>query len=263
MEINKRSFSVLTRFSACASTYEENARFQKIIADELITLIPQEVKPGPILEIGCGTGLLTRLLIKLFPDSKVHALDLSAAMIAQNKTRFPSYIHWYTADILHFKSTLQFPLLVSNCALHWLESLEEGFRNIYHLTRPGGKLVISMMIDGTLAELHETRKRIAPHKIPPGRLPQTSKVLDTLRKTGFNIPHFESKTHKMHYPSASSFLRILHDTGVTGGAISQAHQPLNRTELNQLIESYETSYKDENQGVRATYHTLFVVAERI
>jgi malonyl-CoA O-methyltransferase len=262
MKAKNLSTSIRTRFSASASTYEENARFQKMIANELITFIPREIKPSILLEIGCGTGLLTRLLIKLFPDSKIHALDLSAAMIAQNKTRLPSHIQWHIADILHFKSEIQFPLVVSNCALHWLESIPEGFRNIYHLIQPGGSLVISIMIDGTLAELHEARKKIAPNKIPPGRLPKINEVLDHLKKINFNIYHFEEKTHRMSYPTVSSFLRVLHDTGVTSGAISQAHQPLNRTELNRLIESYETSYSDAGQGVRATYRTLFIVAER-
>jgi malonyl-CoA O-methyltransferase len=264
MKANKRFASVLIRFSASASTYEENARFQKKVAQELIKHIPHDSDSDFLLEIGCGTGLLTRLLYEHFPKSQIYALDQSPSMIAENQTQFSSPVNlsWHVADICNFKSLIQFPLVVSNCALHWLESLEEGFQNIYNLTQPRGKLVISIMIDGTLTELHETRKKIAPHKIPLGRLPQTNEVLNSLKKTHFNIHQAEEKVYTMYYSSARSFLRILHDTGVTGGSISQAHQSLNRTELNRLMESYETTYHSDGQGVRATYHTLFVVAEK-
>jgi malonyl-CoA O-methyltransferase len=226
--------------------------------------MPHDSKPDLLLEIGCGTGLLTRLLYNRFAKSQIHALDLSPSMIAKNQAQFPSNLNivWHAANILNFKSSNQFSLVVSNCALHWLESLKEGFHNIYDLTRPQGKLVISIIVDGTLTELQETRKKIAPNKIPPGRLPQINEVLNSLKESRFNIHQSEDKVYTMYYSSARSFLRILHDTGVTGGPISQAHQPLNRTELNRLIESYETTYKSKSQGVRATYHTLFVVAEK-
>lgn len=43
--------------------YEENAHIQKVVARELINLVPEK-KYNTIFEIGAGTGILTRNIVK-------------------------------------------------------------------------------------------------------------------------------------------------------------------------------------------------------
>ena len=50
------------RFKRSVESYEENAPVQRRIADHLFELLQGilDYQPDKILEIGCGTGLLTR-----------------------------------------------------------------------------------------------------------------------------------------------------------------------------------------------------------
>ena len=67
------------RFAKAASTYEDQAAIQHIVADELLTSLYPLVAapPSSILEVGCCTGLLTRRLLERFPDvGSFTAVDL-------------------------------------------------------------------------------------------------------------------------------------------------------------------------------------------
>ena len=50
------------RFSKCITTYDENAKIQKRMAEKLFSLLERS-NFDKILEIGCGTGLLTKIAI--------------------------------------------------------------------------------------------------------------------------------------------------------------------------------------------------------
>ena len=65
----------------------------------------------------------------------------------------------------------------------------------------------------------------------------------------------------MVYPDAKSFLRRLHDQGVTGGAYSAGKRPLTAGELAQLCAYYDAHFPAAGGGVRATYEVLYVTAE--
>ena len=49
------------RFSRKLESYNENAKVQKQMCEKLLSYIPKDRKYENILEIGCGTGLLTKL----------------------------------------------------------------------------------------------------------------------------------------------------------------------------------------------------------
>ena len=51
-------FLVKERFRKCLKTYDDNAIVQKIMAQNLVSELEQK-KYNKVLEIGCGTGILT------------------------------------------------------------------------------------------------------------------------------------------------------------------------------------------------------------
>ena len=51
------------RFSKCITTYDENAKIQKRMAEKLFSLLERN-DFDKILEIGCGTGLLTKIAVE-------------------------------------------------------------------------------------------------------------------------------------------------------------------------------------------------------
>ena len=160
--------TVRHRFSAAATTYDAHARVQNAVAAKLVRLIPSSDSIARILEVGCGTGALTRHLLGNFPKATIDAIDISPKMIDSARRNFSAAptIHWHVADARNFRGRKHYELIASNCALHWVNPLLEGLHNLARLLKPGGQLIFSIMLDGTLHELHEARLRIAPEKQP-------------------------------------------------------------------------------------------------
>ena len=256
--------TVSRRFSSAAATYHALASVQKAVGHNLVRLLSTAGNPERILEAGCGTGILTMALLHRFPNAHLDAIDLSPAMLAEARRIFPreERITWIAADAVHYRGAVPYDLIVSNCALHWIDPLLEGLYNLVAQLRPGGRLIFSIMLHGTLDELHSARLRVAPHKPPQGRLPRINEVADSLELCGARILESTEEIQTGAYPSATEMLRILHDLGLTGGAISQAAVPLNRSEIARLIADYDTHYAGENGGVTASYKVGYFIADK-
>ena len=74
--------TIKNSFGNAASTYEREGLIQSRIARQLNDKIPSRLNKciDNILEIGCGTGKLTRCLIDRFPDARFTINDLSPEM---------------------------------------------------------------------------------------------------------------------------------------------------------------------------------------
>ena len=64
--LSRRSAEVATSFGARAGSYELHADLQRGVAERLARLLPPLDAPR-VLELGCGTGLLSRHLIERYP----------------------------------------------------------------------------------------------------------------------------------------------------------------------------------------------------
>ena len=255
--------TIQQRFSAAATTYDAHARVQNAVAAKLVRLIPPSDSVAHILEVGCGTGALTRHLLGSFPDATIDAIDISPKMIETASRSFSAAptIHWHVADARSFHGAHRYELITSNCALHWLDPLLEGLHNLAQRLKSGGQFTFSIMLDGTLLELRESRLRVAPDKQPEGRLPRLSEVIDSLELSGCSVLESLEETEVELYPSATKFLRAIHDMGVTGGAVSRALTPLTRGELSRLITDYDAHYRSDDNVV-ATYEVGYITATK-
>lgn len=257
--------SVAGRFSAAAETYEGPADVQRAVAARLLEWLPdprEARSPDRILELGCGTGILTRELAARYPAAGLVATDVSGDMIrVASRLAAPSRpIEWAVADARTLSSTVPFPLVVSSCALHWASPFEETARNIARLLSPRGWLVAALMVDGTLAELRAARLAVAPDAAPRGRLPTDSEVHAALGAAGLAVDRMTCFDLTSRHDSARAFLRSIHEQGVTGGAVSSGPRPLTRRELAGLMEWYDARWPAEGGGVHATYRVCCVRA---
>lgn len=243
------------RFSAAAETYDRHARPQQALALSVISMLP-EIYPEQILELGAGTGQLTRLLAGRFPDVLIDAVDLADKMVERSRERFrrAPQITWMVGDAQVWRGTDPYPLVVSSAALHWARDLVATFENIHANLEPGGYFALGMMLKGTLRELRELRNTIAPEKSPNLSLPTYEQTRDWLHAAGFKLERCKHSEEEIFYENATDFLAAIHEQGVTGGKVSTGSAPLTRTELNQLIDDYQINYSADD-GVYATYET--------
>ncbi len=90
--------------------------------------IPKDLKPKRILELGCGTGNLSELIVKTYPDAQKVLVDISEEIINQCKNRLGNNdtIEYCQKDInaLNFPAD-SFDLIISSITIHHLQHHEK------------------------------------------------------------------------------------------------------------------------------------------
>ncbi|MGF7119492.1 class I SAM-dependent methyltransferase [Methanobacterium oryzae] len=133
---------------------EEAAEFDELILkliphykemiNALISSIPFNREDSiKVLDLGCGTGTISKNLKEKFPNAKVSCLDLAENMIEMAKIKLNKYndIHYITGDFYHFKFSEKYDVIISSLALHHLvtdEDKKEFFAKIYEALNPDG-----------------------------------------------------------------------------------------------------------------------------
>ena len=256
--------SVTARFSAASATYHKKADVQTSVAEKLLSLASAAGPIEHILEIGCGTGRLTELLLVHFPRVTIDAMDVSREMIDQARHRLSEHhrVRWFVSDLKTFDVPVSYRLIVSSSSMHWISPVEDGLSRVADLLEADGELVVSLMLHGTLGELRTTRLDVARHKPPFGRLPLAGEVLCGLKRAGLRVLAKRQETIRKDYVSAEAFLRTIHEQGLTGGIFSSSRCPLTRGELRRLTAGYEAQYSNGGSGVFASYEVLYLRATK-
>src|SRR5262245_59994510 len=110
---------------------------------DLIGALPA-FDPDLVVDLGCGTGRIARLLAERFPAAAVQGVDSSASMLAEAAAEGESRIEWRQADIARWAPDRPVGLLFSNAALHWLPDHAALFRRLLDGVAPGGVLAVQM-----------------------------------------------------------------------------------------------------------------------
>jgi tRNA (cmo5U34)-methyltransferase len=115
-------------------------------------LIP--AAPAHIVELGCGEGLLARVLLEAFPDARVHGLDGSATMLARSRNALAGFGQRFegTEFELAGRAWRQFPwpldACVSSLVIHHLDGDGKRalFKDIAAALAPGGVFLIADLV---------------------------------------------------------------------------------------------------------------------
>lgn len=102
-----------------------------------------DLPPGPLFELGCGTGPHARAIVARWPDRTVTAIDNSAAMLAEAASE-PSAIRWLNADIASWQADAPAALIYSNATLHWLNRHAQLFPRLFGMLAEAGVLAVQM-----------------------------------------------------------------------------------------------------------------------
>jgi trans-aconitate 2-methyltransferase len=97
------------------------------------------------LDLGCGSGRLTELLLRRLPHGHVIAVDRSANMLDAARRHLASEFDGRVDDVQRSLDEIEFrevaDLAFSNAALHWIKDHPRLFQAIFESLRPGGWLV--------------------------------------------------------------------------------------------------------------------------
>ena len=162
------------------------------------------IEPRPnmrIIDLGCGTGELTRELHEQLSASETLGIDSSESML--QKASSSATLHFQLGDIESFVADRPFDLLFSNAALHWIPNHERLFTRLMPLLAPNGQIAIQMPANHD----HPSHRIAAELATSFGIEPRTVNILapesyaDLLHRLGFQRQHVRLQVYGHVLPS--------------------------------------------------------------
>lgn len=121
-----------------------------------------------ILDLGAGTGLLTKYLFEKYPKAEFTLIDISEEMLKLAKNRFQRYnnFKYITADYLEhdFKN---FDIIISSLSIHHIEDEDKKklYKKIYDALNPEGIFLNADQVIGSTPNIDKTYQRSWIEKI--------------------------------------------------------------------------------------------------
>jgi trans-aconitate 2-methyltransferase len=109
---------------------------------DLIARIPVE-HPRKVVDLGCGTGNVTRMLRSRWPAARITGVDGSPQMLAEAR-KAAADIGWEQSDVAAWNPPEKVDLVFSNAALHWLDDHAGLFARLCAHIAAGGVLAVQM-----------------------------------------------------------------------------------------------------------------------
>ncbi|MBN2011786.1 methyltransferase domain-containing protein [candidate division KSB1 bacterium] len=119
----------------------KNERAQPSI--DLVSRIHTNYSPTSIIDIGCGPGNSSQVLVERWPDVKVVGLDNSPSMIEKAKQDYPGQ-EWILADAAQFVADMKFDILFSNATIQWVPDHAELIRKFRDMLSDRGLLAVQI-----------------------------------------------------------------------------------------------------------------------
>lgn len=139
-----RSYGAGVSFNVTAEAYARfMGRFSAPLADEFVALV--DPRPGRrALDVGCGPGALTALLVERLGPAAVCAIDPSEPFVAAARARFPdTEVQHGVAENLPFAAD-SFDLSLAQLVVHFMADPVAALREMSRVTRPGGVVAASV-----------------------------------------------------------------------------------------------------------------------
>ena len=96
-----------------------------------------------VVDLGCGPGNSTELLVRRFPDAVITGIDTSDSMLASARERLPA-CRFDKADIAAWRPETAPDLIYANASLQWVGDHHKLMPRLFAELAPGGVLAVQM-----------------------------------------------------------------------------------------------------------------------
>ena len=196
--------AVRQSFNRAAASYDAAATLQRRVCELLLTELP-DAAPTAILDAGCGTGYGLGLLTDRWPQARLVAADFAAAMLAAAGGGVCSDI-----EALPFPAA-SFDLYWSSLTWQWCD-VSRAVSEAARVLAPGGRLAVSSLGPGTLAELAAAFAGADRHRHVLEFSPAAN-LATACAAAGLLAPRVEQRSLRLHYRDLAALLRELKALG--------------------------------------------------
>ncbi|MGE0485068.1 MAG: malonyl-ACP O-methyltransferase BioC [Gammaproteobacteria bacterium] len=256
-ELDKRR--VAQHFASAAPDYEDHDALQREVATRLVERLDYvNIDVERVLDIGCGTGRLGRLITPRYRHSLIVESDLAVPMLQHARSRAPRWFSRHRhvcadAERLPFAPG-RFDLVLSSLALQWCENLPEVFAGTRRALRDGGLFLFTTLGPDTLREL---RAAFAASSATAhvNRFIDMHDIGDLLGHAGFADPVMETEYLTVEYPDVLALMRDLKGIGASNARNDRARGLFGPRRLRAVTAAYE-QHRRHGQ-LPATYEVIY------
>jgi len=250
MNMDKQLISA--RFAKAATAYDEEAMVQRQIAAKMTALLKEHIPAGCIhlYEVGCGTGIFSRLLIRHIKPQTMIMNDICPCMEKNLADITGEHCIFAPGDA----ETQPFPEgidLIASCSTNqWFANPVTSFRRGYASLKEAGLLAFSTFGEDNMREVSS----ITGAGLPYHSKPELEKALLSLN---YDILYSGEEIISKSFDTPLDVLRHLKRTGVTG----IRKQYWTKGTLKEFCREYERLYNNGNT-ISLTYHPVYIIAKK-
>jgi malonyl-CoA O-methyltransferase len=233
---------VSRRFSGSVRTYDSNSSLQNAVAERLCGVLPAN-GPEVILEVGCGTGVLTRHMIRRYPDCRFIITDISPEMVfhCREKYRNMPNLAFAVMDGDRLATEHRFDMIASSMCLQWFDDPLKSIRRQLQNTKPGGSVAFAAIGGNNFPEWQETMNKLGE----PAGLIQMPELPGVVREEHIQVD----------YGCAGNFLASLRATGAQ--RFRPGYRPMSPSILRRACAAFNRLYAG-----RITWHIVYGLLHR-
>lgn len=251
---------IVSNFSKSTSYYHNNAIHQQEVARRLSKALEpwKDIIPsGPILEIGAGTGFLTRYLLEMYPHREAVITDLSQEMLdfCKDEMNIKNDVEYKVLDAESEKLPKEkFALIAGNYVAQWFKYPAKSLSKMAASLKPGALMLISFPAKESFANW---RQYCLDLGIPftGNALPDLEQVVIELSMGPLKVDYYEDDMIQSFDNLFDFFKNLKH----TGTSTSLTGKNLTVKQF-KLLDNYWK--KQENGKINVQYHTAFIAAKR-
>ena len=249
---------VRASFDRASASYESAASLQARVAAELLErLAVFAFAPGVVLDLGAGTGRVTRELKHRYRRALVIALDLAPGMLREARR----HQQWWRRFERVCGDALRLPLadasvdvVFSSLMLQWCEPLDMALAECRRVLKPEGFFAFSTFGPDTLHELRGAWASADGYN-HVNHFVDVHEVGDALVRAGLMEPVLDVDRVEVGYPDALSLMRDLKAIGAHNVTAGRPRALVGRARLKRMQDAYEAFRRDDR--LPATYEVIY------
>ena len=251
---------IARNFSASVDYYHERAVIQRKVADGLIaSLKPWKdiIPPGPVLEVGCGTGFISGQILEEFPDREITISDLSEEMLVFTSQQLKNKdgTSFAVLDVNELEEQdEQYALIISNFAAQWFEDPAMGLDRLVKCLKPGGILLTAFPGNHSFTEWYECCLELGL-PFTANELPDVEEVVVKLSLNPVQIDYYENDLFQ-DFDSSFEFFQHIKKIGA---GTSKTGKSLSAKQLRLLTSFWDNK---ANGKVRVKWHVIYLAVKK-
>ena len=250
-------------FALASSSYNQFTALQRTIGDQLLK---QQGELSQInmkaVDIGAGTGYLTKKIIGLASVDEVYALDIATAMLQQTKTNVQALkpLELIAADAENLPLDAEsVGAVYSNVAYQWCSQLEQAFAESRRVLQKNGCFALSTFGERTLMEL-KNAWTAADDAVHVNSFLDVETIRQYLINVGFIDVSVQSEDIVMYYDSPKQLMLDLKGMGAHNMNAGRNHGLTGISGYKRMLAAYENLRTE--QGIPATFQAVYAYARK-